>query len=187
MLCQSCIDSDKSERVHSTESIILAEIDMNKTVSRLSSTIKDRDEAVAAVREFARFVALKVRLRDFEGRWLSPPPLVDLVWREMVLDTRIYATFCLKTCGGNSLEYEPISEQGSVVKEELKARRYHRTLFYYRQEYGAPNEAIWPKGRFVGKSMQIFVKVCRNAAFTPRHCVALRLRLKCSKMKMLRS
>jgi hypothetical protein len=51
---------------------IFAKIDVPKIVARLGRQFIEEEEAVAAVNEFAKFVVLKIKDRDFEGTLLSP-------------------------------------------------------------------------------------------------------------------
>jgi hypothetical protein len=155
ILCQSCITNQVP---HQTDATIISKIDVEKLVDRLSHIFDGgRDSVVAAVREFARFIHLKLRIRDWEGRWLSPSPLVDLVWREMIVDTRMYSKFCLDVCGGNILDHESIPT--SIAQTNAKRNNRLLTGYFYRHEYGSPNEKIWqnepePAGNFI----QIFIK-----------------------------
>jgi hypothetical protein len=111
-------------RVISNEHGILSKIDVDKIVARLGRQYIKKEEAIEAVKEFARFVLLKIKAEDFEGSLLSPSPLVDAVWHEMILDTRMYAKFCLDVCGGMVLEHDPdgASEEDVVARTKRQKR-----------------------------------------------------------------
>jgi hypothetical protein len=91
LLCCSC--QDDFGPILLSENEILSLVDIGKLVARFARHHIQKEDAISAVKEFARFVVLKNILGDFEGVLLSPSPLVDLVWHEMLLDTRMYASF----------------------------------------------------------------------------------------------
>jgi large subunit ribosomal protein L40e len=149
-----------------SEDEILAFIDVEKIVARLGRQFIKEEEAVAAVTEFARFVKLKLRERDFEGELLSLSPLVDAVWHEMILDTRMYAKFCLNVCKGTVLEHDP--DGASFEGEGARIKRQKRTSRSYFSVFGRLNESIWPKESFYRdpNSFQIFIKTLTGETVT---------------------
>jgi hypothetical protein len=80
VLCDVCANDLNPIRLD--EIAVLSEINVNKIVARMGRQFIKKEEAIAAVKEFARFVVLKNRLGDFEGRLLSPSPLVS-IWSGM--------------------------------------------------------------------------------------------------------
>jgi hypothetical protein len=164
VLCSSC--KEEFESGIFTEAGILALIDVDKIVARIEAQFTKKEEAVAAVKEFARFVVLKNQFDDFQGRWLSPSTLIEIVWREMILDTRMYAKFCFRACGGKFIEYDPFSaSNGDVV---ALAKRQKKTAYFYLTAFGSlPNDLIWPNEYFkLPKTYQIFVKTLTGKTIT---------------------
>ena len=53
------------------------------------------EKAADALAAYKQFMVLKGVNKDFDAWGLSPPPLVDEVWHEHILDTRGYSAFCL--------------------------------------------------------------------------------------------
>jgi hypothetical protein len=154
VLCSDCESGYVAVLSHDK---ILAHIDVEKIVARLGRRYIKEEEALAAVKEFARFVILKLRKRDFEGGLLSPSPLVDAVWHEMILDTRMYAKFCLNVCKGTVLEHYP--DGASFEGEGARIKRQKRTSRSYLRVFGELNESIWPKESFYrDPSFQIFIR-----------------------------
>jgi hypothetical protein len=167
VLCLSCKDEFNPDIL--TEAEILALIDVDKIVARIEAQCTKKEDAVAAVKEFARFVVLKNRFEDFQGRWLSPSTLVEIVWREMILDTRMYADFCFCACGGKFIEYDPFG--ASNVDVVALAKRQKKTAQLYLHAFGSlPNDLIWPNEYFHidPNSYQIFVKPVDGKTFVLR-------------------
>ncbi|CAG8962309.1 hypothetical protein HYFRA_00005364 [Hymenoscyphus fraxineus] len=46
-----------------------------------------------AVEELRRLLALKIHFHDDDGRYLSPTPLMDIMWHALILDTRLDLQF----------------------------------------------------------------------------------------------
>ena len=53
------------------------------------------DEVYDALVAYKQFMVLKAVSKDFDATKFSPPPLVDEIWHEHILDTRGYSAFCL--------------------------------------------------------------------------------------------
>mgnify|MGYP001493106784 CR=1 FL=1 len=63
-------------------------------------------EARKRVTAYKQFLALKAASLDIDATKLSPPPLIDRVWHEHVLDTKRYAPACL-TAFGHPIHHDP--------------------------------------------------------------------------------
>jgi large subunit ribosomal protein L40e len=144
LLCCSC--QDDFGPILLCENEILSLVDISKLVARLARHYIQKEDAFSAVKEFARFVVLKNLIGDSEGGLLSPSPLVDLVWHEMILDTRMYAKFCFRACGGRVLEHDPDGASDENAFERVKRQRL--TSREYTREFGAMNKSIWPIDSF---------------------------------------
>ncbi|KAJ3374528.1 hypothetical protein GGF31_007306 [Allomyces arbusculus] len=87
-----------------------------------------------AVREYRRFIALKVLAGDADDTLLAPSPLVEAIWAAHILDTRAYATMC--THLPFFIHHDPTPRDRSV---ELAA-----TVDRYQVQFGTdPPTAIW--------------------------------------------
>jgi ubiquitin len=92
-----------------------------------------------ALIEFSRFFILKVRSRDVaapgskkrkrdDGCSLSPSPLVDQIWHEVMLFPVAYAELCGKLVGG-LIDHDP--RAGTASQCELRSNRYLSTFKIY--------------------------------------------------------
>ena len=52
------------------------------------------EEVADALAAYKQFMVLKGVSKDFDATKFSPPPLVDEIWHEHILDTRGYRAFC---------------------------------------------------------------------------------------------
>jgi len=96
-------------------------------------------EARKRVIAYKQFLALKAASLDIDATKLSPPPLIDRVWHEHVLDTKRYAPACL-TAFGHPIHHDPNGD----ADVGLRARRREATLVALEKVYGdAYDEEIW--------------------------------------------
>ena len=96
-------------------------------------------EARKRVIAYKQFLALKAASLDIDATKLSPPPLIDRVWHEHVLDTKRYAPACL-TAFGHPIHHDPNGD----ADVESRARRREATLVALEKVYGdAYDEEIW--------------------------------------------
>ena len=96
-------------------------------------------EARKRVIAYKQFLALKAASLDLDATKLSPPPLIDRVWHEHVLDTKRYAPACL-TAFGHPIHHDPNGD----ADVGLRARRREATLVALEKVYGdAYDEEIW--------------------------------------------
>ncbi len=100
----------------------------------------NRQPVLAVVGEYARFIELKIRLKDFDAKLLSPPPLVDLVWHTHILDTAGYTLFCT-IVGGQLVHHNP----NGGLDAAAQAERYRRTYEAYKASFNmVPDPKFWP-------------------------------------------
>ena len=96
-------------------------------------------EAHERVMAYTQFLSLKAASLDIDATKLSPPPLIDRVWHEHVLDTKRYAPACL-TAFGHPIHHDPNGD----ADVGLRARRREATLVALEKVYGdAYDEEIW--------------------------------------------
>lgn len=109
---------------------IATELQQRTTVTQLV--------ALLAVNEFFdHFFYLKKSLSDFQATKLAPSPLVDAVWRIVLVDTIKYSAMC----GINFIHHESDDNQTSV---EVREKRYAATRAQIRLRFGRLDEKIWP-------------------------------------------
>jgi hypothetical protein len=90
-----------------------------------------------AVREFQRFMRLKVKHNDYNHTLLSPGPVIDNIWHEFLLRPANYYNYCM-LLSGKIIDHSPIIDDDVIT-------RYKNTLYHYNKEYSVPPpEYIWP-------------------------------------------
>eukprot|EP00930_Biecheleria_cincta_P022695 TRINITY_DN1653_c0_g1_i5.p1 TRINITY_DN1653_c0_g1~~TRINITY_DN1653_c0_g1_i5.p1 ORF type:complete len:469 (-),score=80.65 TRINITY_DN1653_c0_g1_i5:209-1615(-) len=120
--------------------------------ARLAKTYGWGQDAVdAAVDGYAQFLALKIAEEDFDADKLSPPPLVDIVWHNHILDVKNYRAYC-HTLAGRIIHHNP---DGSLhCDKKARTRRLHATLDAYQRIFQkvAPHP-VWSldPSEYVGK------------------------------------
>ena len=96
-------------------------------------------EAWNRVDAYTQFLALKSACLDLDATKLSPPPLIDRVWHEHVLDTKRYAPACLSAFG-HPIHHDPNGDEDV----ESRARRREATLVALEKVYWDDyDEEIW--------------------------------------------
>ncbi|KAJ3352872.1 hypothetical protein GGF32_003536 [Allomyces javanicus] len=96
-----------------------------------------------AVREYRRFLILKVVHNDAHALLLSPSPVIDAVWHAHILDTRAYAA--MNEHLPSVIHYEPKGDWDADTPN--RARRLKNTLTCYRARWGEPPALIWSERR----------------------------------------
>ena len=97
------------------------------------------DEAWDRVDAYRQFLALKAACLDLDATKLSPPPLIDRVWHEHVLDTKHYAPACLAAFG-HPIHHDPNGD----ADVPARARRRAATLVALKKVYGDRyDEEFW--------------------------------------------
>lgn len=112
-------------------------------------------EADAAMREYRRFLALAA---GAEGA-LSPPPMVDLVWRAHLVETRDYWETWAPLLGraAHRAVGAPLTAGDAVAG-------YARALAAYRDAFGPPPEGVWPPVAAIDAPEQQTVRTPLTAA-----------------------
>lgn len=70
--------------------------------------------------EYKKFLTLKAAAGDWDGQLLSPPPLIDKMWRLHVLETHQYTAACLSSFG-RIIEHDP---DGDLDRSRQLVRRF---------------------------------------------------------------
>ena len=109
-------------------------------VSRLQRKLGiSAPEARERVMAYKQFLSLKAATLDIDATKLSPPPLIDRVWHEHVLDTKRYAPACLAAFG-HPIHHDPNGD----ADVESRARRRAATLVALKKVYPDNyDEEIW--------------------------------------------
>ncbi len=84
------------------------------------------------LREVIRFM----NLIAFKDEVLTPSRVVDDLWHEFILFTRLYGAFCQRYFG-RMIHHQP----GGTEEQNLK--QYKRTLNLYQEYFNAPDPLYW--------------------------------------------
>ena len=96
-------------------------------------------EARKRAKAYKQFLALKAATLDIDATKLSPPPLIDSVWHEHVLDTKRYAPACLLAFG-HPIHHDPNGD----ADVGQRALRREATLVALEKVYGDDyDEELW--------------------------------------------
>ena len=96
-------------------------------------------EAWDRVDAYKQFLVLKAACLDLDATKLSPPPLIDRVWHEHVLDTKRYGPACLSAFG-HPIHHDPDGD----ADVGQRALRRAATLVALKKVYGDNyDEEIW--------------------------------------------
>ena len=96
-------------------------------------------EARKRAKAYKQFLALKAATLDIDATKLSPPPLIDSVWHEHVLDTNRYAPACLLAFG-HPIHHDPNGD----ADVGQRALRREATLVALEKVYGDDyDEELW--------------------------------------------
>jgi hypothetical protein len=138
-------------------------------VQRIVAALEPFSERVSAsvqkggkrVREFLRFLVLKVLLMDTDATMLSPSWSVDKVWHACLRDTKLYREICDAILPVLMPAPRVIDHNPSGANDALRGTRYQNTRTFYKKAFGkkAPLK-WWPvegAGRLHPKSA-----ACRN-------------------------
>ena len=117
-----------------------AAAEKHQLVSRLQRKLGiSAAEARNRVMAYKQFLSLKAATLDIDATKLSPPPLIDRVWHEHVLDTKHYAPACLAAFG-HPIHHDPNGD----ADVPARARRRAATLVALKKCYPDNyDEEIW--------------------------------------------
>lgn len=98
-----------------------------------------RAQNLAVLREYKRFLVVKMFSGDAQGGVVSPPPLIDEMWHHHILDTKHYSLVCGSL--GAFLHHNP---DGVDDSEQMRDTRRAMTEIAYESLFGEkPDEDIW--------------------------------------------
>jgi hypothetical protein len=85
-----------------------------------------------ALIEFVRFMLLKLHMRDYEGKVLSPTPLMDAVWHTAILNTRVYVDMMalLENHDGEWMHHETLND--TAENKQKRQARVAMTVAMYK-------------------------------------------------------
>lgn len=119
------------------------ELKVQQRVQKLVDLEYNGSLPAAAVEEYLKFMKLKFFNNDFNAELLSPSPIVDKVWHLHILDTKNYARDCIELFGA-VIHHNPLGGENL----NMRNLRYSRTINAYKQNFGFPNNEIWPSGDY---------------------------------------
>ena len=92
-----------------------------------------------ALAAYKQFMVLKAVSKDFDARKLSPPPLVDEIWHEHILDTRGYRAFC-DAAFKQFVDHDPDGVLDCGARRVRRERTLHKLKECFEDEY---DRHIW--------------------------------------------
>ena len=99
----------------------------------------DEEEAFDALGAYKQFMVLKAVCKDFDATKLSPPPLVDEIWHEHILDTRGYRAFC-DAAFKQFVDHDPDGVLDCGARSVRRERTLHKLKECFEDEY---DKSIW--------------------------------------------
>lgn len=81
----------------------------------------------SAIKEYRKFMALKMVERDWNAQTLSPPPILDVIWHAHILFTEDYLNFC-NVAIGRMVHHNP---NGTFEKDEKISRQKTTLQFLF--------------------------------------------------------
>ena len=97
------------------------------------------EEVEGALAAYKQFMVLKAVCKDFDAKKLSPPPLVDEIWHEHILDTRGYRAFC-DAAFKHFVDHDPDGVLDCGARRVRRAATFHYLKLCFKDEY---NMEIW--------------------------------------------
>ena len=88
---------------------------------------------------YKQFMVLKAVSKDFDAMKLSPPPLVDEIWHEHILDTRGYRAFC-DAAFKQFVDHDPDGVLDCGARSVRRERTLHKLKECFEDEY---DKSIW--------------------------------------------
>ena len=99
----------------------------------------NEDEVFDALAAYKQFMVLKAVCKDFDATKLSPPPLVDEIWHEHILDTRGYRAFC-DAAFKQFVDHDPDGVLDCGARRVRRERTLHKLKECFEDEY---DRHIW--------------------------------------------
>ena len=99
----------------------------------------NEDEVFDALAAYKQFMVLKAVCKDFDATKLSPPPLVDEIWHEHILDTRGYRAFC-DAAFKHFVDHDPDGVLDCGARSVRRERTLHKLKECFEDEY---DRHIW--------------------------------------------
>ena len=99
----------------------------------------NEDEVFDALAAYKQFMVLKAVCKDFDATKLSPPPLVDEIWHEHILDTRGYRAFC-DAAFKHFVDHDPDGVLDGGARRVRRAATFYNLKLCFKDEY---NMQIW--------------------------------------------
>jgi len=97
------------------------------------------EEVADALAAYKQFMVLKGVSKDFDATKFSPPPLVDEIWHEHILDTRGYRAFC-DAAFKQFVDHDPDGVLDCGARRVRRAATFHYLKLCFKDEY---NMEIW--------------------------------------------
>ncbi|KAJ3351333.1 hypothetical protein GGF32_004332 [Allomyces javanicus] len=115
------------------------DLDLTTLAAHLRRSSEPPADMDLALREYRRFLILKVVHGDERATLLSPGPQIDAIWHAHVLDTRGYKTM------NEQLPFWIHHDPSGAYDEDAgnRARRLENTRACYRARWGALPAAMW--------------------------------------------
>ena len=113
----------------------------------------DEEEAFDALGAYKQFMVLKAVCKDFDAMKLSPPPLVDEIWHEHILDTRGYRAFC-DAAFKQFVDHDPDGVLDCGARRVRRERTLHKLKECFEDEY---DKSIWtyPPDRYAKRKRAV--------------------------------
>eukprot|EP01083_Nonionella_stella_P034549 94569_1 len=110
----------------------------------------NREDAESILLEYAKFLVIKLDLRDYDHKLVSPSAAVDQVWHLHLLYCSRYINFCHKYSNGNQIiDHSP-------DKDGEQAARLKNTLTEYKKLFGTtPPPPIWDDTYYTSSSTMV--------------------------------
>eukprot|EP01132_Coremiostelium_polycephalum_P005202 gene5202-6478_t len=124
------------------EDKILSDYNYYPIISNVKKVIPHKNKVISStdslslMREYNRFMVLKIIENDTDGILLYPPPIIHIIWKKHILDTKKYREFCQLI--GLNLDHPPNIDCSSSNNNFIK-ERYQRTLSLYSKYFLSDN------------------------------------------------
>lgn len=137
-------------------------------------------EARKRVEAYKQFLVLKAVTKDFDATQLSPPPLVDAVWHEHILDTRGYSVFCL-TVFLQVVHHDPNGDLDGTARDRRRRMTLGtlKTVFkdnYDKEIWAYPGALPSKRGRGVVEQEDTPASRTRRRSFLPPGQLTIRIK-----------